>query len=86
MGPTGFEAAPEGEVPANVRTPLAQQLANQPQGTIEDTINNLNAKNKNNLRPARPKPFNPADPNSLTELDQKDLESQYTDPTDFAHV
>lgn len=86
MGPTGFEAAPEGEVPANVRTPLAQQLANQPQGTIEDTINNLNAKNKNNLRPVRPKPFNPADPNSVNELDQKDLESQYTDPTDFAHV
>lgn len=85
-GPTGFESAPEGEVPANVRTPLAQQLANQPQGTIDDTLNNLNATNKNTQRPPRPKPFNPADPNSVNELDQKDLESPYTDPTDFAHV
>lgn len=82
---TGFEPV-EGEVPGQIRTPLEQQLANQPQGTIEDTINDLNAANSSVPNQSPIEQTIPADPNKVKEIDKRDLESDYTDPTDFAHV
>jgi gas vesicle protein len=91
---TGPEAATGGEYPAlptktpvSPNGPLATQLANQPQGTIEDSIAAARAATSGRQQPTKPNVVNPADPNSLAEVNPEDLpKQQLTDPVAWAHV
>jgi hypothetical protein len=67
--------------------PLATQLANQPQGTIEDSVAAAQAAAAGTPRPPQPNVINPADPNKLPEVNPEDLpKKDLTDPTAWAHV
>jgi hypothetical protein len=75
------------KTPVSPNGPLATQLANQPQGTIEDSIAAAQAAAAGQTQPPKPNVVNPADPNSLAEVNPEDLpKKQLTDPTAWAHV